>query len=269
VVSTEEAAPVPDSHPPSDSEFARKVVVVTGGSAGIGRAVAQRFAKRGAHVVIAGRNIDAANRAADEIARETKVGALAVQVDVSVPEQCEKLVAEAVAHFGALDVLVNNAAHFAVVALLDAHAEEAARFLDTNIRGPLLCARALARWAVGARRTATIVNISSIAGARPAPGCGLYSASKAALDSLTRSMALEWTPRGIRVNAVAPGHVNTEGVMADFAAGRLDYAAMIGRIPAGRIADVQDVAEAVIFLASERSRHIVGQTLTVDGGEGF
>lgn len=267
--STEEAAPAPDSCPPSDLEFARKVVVVTGGSAGIGRAVARRFARRGAHVVIAGRNIDAANRAAEEIARETKVAALAAPVDVGIPEQCEKLVAETVAHFGAVDVLVNNAAHFALLPLLEAGPGEIAQFLDTNVRGPLLCARALARWAVGARRSATIVNISSISGSRPAAGCGLYSASKAALDSLTRSMALEWTGRGIRVNAVAPGHVNTEGVMADFAAGRLDYQAMIGRIPAGRIADVQDIAEAVIFLASEKSRHIVGQTLTVDGGEGF
>ncbi len=260
---------MPDSHPPTDSEFARKVVVVTGGSVGIGRAVARAFAGRGAHVVIAGRNVEAANRAADEIARETKVAALALQIDVSVPEQCERLIAEAVAHFGAVDVLVNNAAHFALVPLLEAGAETAARFLGANVLGPLHCARALAHWAIEAKRTAVIVNISSISGARPAPGCGLYSASKAALDSLTKSMALEWTPRGIRVNGVAPGHVSTEGVMADFASGRLDYAAMIGRIPAGRIADVQDVADAVIFLASENSRHIVGQTLTVDGGEGF
>ncbi len=260
---------MPDPQPAADNEFARKVVVVTGGSAGIGRAVAQRFARRGAHVVIAGRNIEADERVAGEIARETKVGALAVQVDVGIPEQCEKLIAEAIAHFGAVDVLVNNAAYFALVALLDAGAETARRFLDTNLLGPLQCARALARWSIEAKRTAAIVNISSIAGTRPAPGCGLYSASKAALDSLTRSMALEWTAKGIRVNGVAPGHVNTEGVMADFASGRLDYHAVIGRIPAGRIADLQDVVEAVIFLASEKSRHIVGQTLTVDGGEGF
>ena len=260
---------MPDRHSRADCEFAHRIVVVTGGSAGIGRAVAQRFAESGAHVVIAGRNIEVANRAADEIARETKVAALAVQTDVGVPEQCEKLIAEAVAHFGAVDVLVNNAAHFALVALVEAGAEEAARFLDANVLGPLHCARALARWAIEAKRAAAIVNISSIAGARPAPGCGLYAASKAALDSLTKTMALEWSAKGIRVNGVAPGHVNTEGVMADFAAGRLDYAAMIARIPAGRIADVRDVAEAVIFLASEKSRHIVGQTLTVDGGEGF
>lgn len=255
--------------PQFDPEFARKVVVVTGGSAGIGRGVARAFAKRGAHVVVAGRNVEAAERAAQEIARETKVGALAAPVDVAVPEQCERLIAEAVRHFGAVDVLINNAAYFELVPLVDATPDTARRFLDTNLLGPLHCARALARWAIEARRSATIVNISSISGARPAPGCGLYSASKAALDSLTQSMALEWTGKGIRVNGVAPGHVNTPGVLADFASGRLDRAAMVARIPAGRVADVQDVADVVLFLSGDKSRHIVGQTLTVDGGEGM
>ncbi len=139
---------MPDSRPPPEREFAQRIVVVTGGSAGVGRAVARGFAERGAHVVVAGRNIEAANRAADEIARETRVAALAVQVDVSIPQQCEKLVAAAVAHFGALDVLDNNAAHFALVPLLEAGADEAARFLDTNVLGPLHCARALARCAI-------------------------------------------------------------------------------------------------------------------------
>ncbi len=253
--------------PQTCADFAHKVVVVTGGSAGIGRAVARAFAQRGAHVVVAGRNVEAAEKAAEEIARETRVSALAAPADVSVPEQCEKLIAEAVAHFGAVDVLVNNAAYFALVPLLDAEPEIANRFLGANLLGPLNCARALARWAIEAKRPATIVNVSSIAGARPAPGCGLYSASKAALDMLTQSMALEWTAKGVRVNGVAPGHVTTPGVLADFAAGRLDREAMVGRIPAGRIADAEDIADVVLFLSGEKSRHIVGQTLTVDGGE--
>jgi NAD(P)-dependent dehydrogenase (short-subunit alcohol dehydrogenase family) len=249
------------------AEFAGKIVVVTGGGGGIGHAIARAFAQRGAHVVVAGRNREVAEKAAETIARETKVSALALAADVSVPQQCETLIAEAVAHFGAVDVLVNNAAYFALVPLLDMEPETARRFVDTNLLGPLNCGRALARWAFGARRAATIVNVSSISGARPAPGCGLYSASKAALDSLTRAMALEWTGKGVRVNGVAPGHVNTEGVLADFAAGRLDREALIGRIPAGRIADVTEVADVVLFLSGEASRHIVGQTVTVDGGE--
>ena len=177
--------------------------------------------------------------------------------------------AATVERFGALDVLVNNAAHFALVPLIDADAAQAARFLSVNLAGPLHCARAFAKWAFERGRGGAIVNISSIAGARPAPGCGLYSASKAALDSLTRSMALEWAPKGLRVNAVAPGHVATEGVIEDFRAGRLDEGAMIESIPARRIADVDDIADAVVFLCSDRARHIMGQVLTVDGGEGF
>lgn len=248
-------------------EFAGKTAIVTGGSAGIGRAIAAAFAAAGANVVIAARNKEAAERSAAAIRRETGARLAVVQADVGVPAECAKLVDAAIAAFGAADILVNNAALFALVPLLDATAEDASRFLSVNLNGPLFCGQALARWAIANRRAAAIVNVSSIAGARPAPGCGLYSASKAALDSLTKSMALEWTGQGVRVNGVAPGHAATEGVEADFAAGRLDRAAMLGRIPAGRIAELGDIAEAVLFLASERARHIVGVTLTIDGGE--
>ena len=179
------------------------------------------------------------------------------------------MVATTVDRFGAVDILVNNAAHFAVLPLIEAEAAEAARFFAVNVAGPLNCGRAFAHWAIERGRSGAIVNVSSIAAGRAVPGLGLYSASKAALDSLTRTMALEWAGKGLRVNAVAPGHVETEGVLEDFRAGRLDEAAMIRRIPAGRIADADDVAEAVLFLLSDRARHIVGQVLAVDGGEGF
>ncbi len=117
-----------------------------------------------------------------------------------------------------------------------------------NVQGPLFLGQAFARQAFDAGREGVIVNVSSIAGTRGAMNCGLYSASKAALDNLTRVMAMEWTPRGVRVNAVTPGHIETEGVTADFATGRLDRAAMTSAIPARRIASPEDVAEAVLFL---------------------
>jgi 3-oxoacyl-[acyl-carrier protein] reductase len=247
--------------------FAGKTAVVTGGSAGIGRAIALAFAQAGANVVIAARHRDAARSAAADIQRECGVAALALQTDVSVAAECANLVDATVNAFGAVDILVNNAALFALIPLLEAQSQDADRFLRTNLSGPLFCGQAIARWAIANKRQGAIVNVSSISGARPAPGCGLYSASKAALDSLTKSMALEWTGKGIRVNGVAPGHVNTEGVEKDFAAGRLDREAMIRHIPAGRIADGADIADAVLFLASDQARHITGVTLTIDGGE--
>jgi NAD(P)-dependent dehydrogenase (short-subunit alcohol dehydrogenase family) len=255
--------------PGGGGAFAGKVAVVTGGGAGIGFAIARAFAREGARVAIAGRSKDTLAHAAASIEEARGAPVLVVPADVGNPADCERIVAATVEGLGALDILVNNAAHFALVSLMEADAAQAARFLDTNLVGPLQCARAFARSAIERRRGGAIVNVSSISGSRPAPGCGLYSASKAALESLTRSMALEWALHGLRVNAVAPGHVSTEGVIADFRAGRLDEAAMIRSIPARRIADVDDIADAVLFLCSERARHIAGHVLTVDGGEGL
>ena len=249
--------------------FAGKVAVVTGGSAGIGLSIARAFAREGASVAVVGRTEARLRAAAATIAAETATEPLTIRADVALPPDCERFVAETVERFGAIDILVNNAAHFALVPLLDADPIEAARFLGANVIGPLQASRAFASWAVESSRGGAIVNISSIAAVRPAPGCGLYSASKAALDSLTRTMALEWGPKGMRVNAIAPGHVNTEGVLADFRAGRLNETAMLAHIPAGRIADTDDIAQAALFLCGDGARHILGQVLTVDGGEGF
>ncbi|RBP03455.1 3-oxoacyl-[acyl-carrier protein] reductase [Roseiarcus fermentans] len=254
--------------PEAAPRFAGQTAIVTGGGAGIGFAVARAFAREGANVAIAGRRKATLVHSAALI-EEMGGEVLVVPADVAIAADCARIVASAVERFGAADILVNNAAHFALVPLLDADAEVAARFLSVNVAGPLLCARAFAAEAIASGRRGRIVNVGSIAGARPAPGCGLYSASKAALEMLTRSMALEWGPAGIRVNAVAPGHVATEGVLADFQAGRLDEAKLLASIPARRIADVDDIADAVLFLCSDAARHVLGQSLTVDGGEGF
>jgi NAD(P)-dependent dehydrogenase (short-subunit alcohol dehydrogenase family) len=251
------------------NEFDGKVALVTGGGAGIGYAIARAFARQGAWVAIAGRTKDTLIRSAAAIEDECGPPVLPVVADVAVAADCERMIAATLDRFGGVDVLVNNAALFAVRPLIDADAVEAARFFAVNAIGPLNAARAFARWAIGQKRGGAIVNVSSIAAGRPALGVGLYSASKAALDSLTRTMAVEWGGQGLRVNAVAPGHVATEGVLEDFRTGRLDEKAVLARIPAGRIADGDDVAEAVLFLCSARARHILGHVLTVDGGEEF
>ena len=251
------------------AEFADKVAIVTGGGAGLGYAIARGFALNGARVVIAGRTQETLARAAAAIEKECRAPVLQVAADVANARDCERMVAEAVNRFGAVDILVNNAAYFAASPLIDVEPSEAARFFAVNAVGPLNGAQAMAKWVIEHRRRGAIVNVSSIAAGRPVASLALYAASKAALETLTRSMAVEWAPKGLRVNAVAPGHVNTEGVLDDFRAGRLDQAAMLARIPDGRIADGHDIADAVLFLCSARARHIIGHVLTVDGGEGF
>jgi 3-oxoacyl-[acyl-carrier protein] reductase len=242
---------------------------VTGGGAGIGYAIARAFARQGARVAIAGRSEATLKQAAKTIEAECGLPVLPIPADVADAADCERLIATTVDRLGAVDILVNNAALFAVLPLIEVDAAQAARFFAVNAIGPLNAARAFARWAIDHGREGSIVNVSSIAAGRPALNVGLYSASKAALDSLTRSMAVEWAGKGLRVNAVAPGHVATDGVLEDLRTGRLDEKALLAHIPAGRIADGADIADAVLFLCSARARHILGQVLTVDGGEAF
>jgi NAD(P)-dependent dehydrogenase (short-subunit alcohol dehydrogenase family) len=240
-----------------------RVVVVTGASSGLGVAFAQAFAEAGADVVLGARRVD----------RLPETGALVEaagrryayeQTDVTDPEQCTRLVEKAVASFGRVDVLVNNAGlGWAKPASRETPAEFL-RVLDVNLNGAYWMAQAFGR-AVDVSRGGAIVNISSVLGLRPgALPQAAYAASKAGLIGLTRDLAAQWTGRkGIRVNALAPGYFPTE--MTD----EMDdsEAEMVKMItPAGRLGDPAELAAVGVFLASPAASYVSGVTLAVDGG---
>ncbi|MGW4522376.1 SDR family NAD(P)-dependent oxidoreductase [Amycolatopsis sp. NPDC004378] len=237
----------------------QRIVVVTGGASGIGRGVAEAFLAAGDRVVIA--DVDA--RAAHDVARE--LGAEHVELDISDPASVDVAVSFVAGRFGPIDVLVNNAGLAGgggPLAALDVEVFD--RCVRVNFRGTFLMTRAVGAHMIATGTRGAIVNVSSIGARRPTPGLGHYEATKAAVDALTRSAALELSPHGIRVNAVAPGPVLTP-MTAGFAADTAARAAWEARIPLGRIAEVGDVAPAVVFLAS--AGHVTGVSLAVDGGQ--
>ncbi|UOX91796.1 SDR family oxidoreductase [Amycolatopsis sp. FBCC-B4732] len=238
-----------------------RIVVVTGGASGIGRGAAEAFLAAGDRVVVA--DVDA--RAAHDVARE--IGAEHVELDIADPASVDAAVSLVASRFGPVDVLVNNAGLAGgggpVTGL---PVEVFDRCLRVNFRGTFLMTRAVGAHMVAAGTRGAIVNVSSIGARQPTPGLGHYEATKAAVDALTRSAALELAPHGIRVNAVAPGPVLTP-MTAGFAADTAARTAWESRIPLGRIAAVGDVVPSVVFLASPAAGHITGVSLAVDGGQ--
>lgn len=241
-----------------------KVAVVTGASKGIGASIALHLAAEGAAVVV---NYATSKAGADKIVGEINGGggkALAVQADVSKEADVRRLFADAKQAFGKLDVLVNNAGIYEFAPLEDVTAEHFHKQFDLNVLGLLLASQEAARHfgpAGGA-----IINISSVvATAAPATG-SVYSATKAAVDAITRSLAKELGPRNIRVNAINPGMVETEGFhTAGFAEG--DFRKSVeSQTPLGRIGQPRDIAPAAVFLASNDAGWLTGETLHIGGG---
>jgi NAD(P)-dependent dehydrogenase (short-subunit alcohol dehydrogenase family) len=252
-------------HGHADRGGTAAVALVTGAANGIGLATAAALRRRGLRVVFA--DLDgpaAAAAAADDPAGGDAT--LAVQADVTDPDAVDRMVAAALEAFGRLDVLVNNAGvpSTADSAALDDDAWSAQ--LDVNLTGALRCARA-AHPALVASPSAAVVNVSSIAGLVGIPRRAAYGAAKAGLSGLTRVLAVEWAPAGIRVNAVAPGYVHTAGFDDRVARHSPQAVADLeAEVPLGRLCRPEEVASVIGFLASDEASYLTGQTIVVDGG---
>ena len=240
----------------------KQTAIVTGGSRGIGRAVAVRLAKDGMNLVINYRGNSAAAEETERMCRELGAEVLLVQGDVSRAEDCEKLAAQAKEAFGRVDVLVNNAGITRDGLLARMTEEDFRAVLDVNLVGPWNMMKAVNRIMMK-QRYGRIVNLSSVTGLMGNMGQTNYAAAKAGILGMTKSYAREVASRGITVNAVAPGFIDTDMTEA-MPEGAKDK--IITGIPMGRTGKPEDVAEAVGFLASEQAGYITGEVLRVDGG---
>jgi 3-oxoacyl-[acyl-carrier protein] reductase len=239
-----------------------KTAIVTGGSRGIGRAIALALAAEGARVVVNyTRNAEAAAEVVTRIEAEGGEG-LAVQADVADPAQVEALLAAARARFDGIDILVNNAGVTRDKLVLRMTVEDWDAVLNTNLRGAFLCVKAVAPLLLK-QRSGTIVNVGSVIGRVGQAGQVNYSASKAGLVGMTKALAKEFGPRNVRVNAVAPGFVETD--MTDALKPEQREAAL-KQIPLGRFGSAEDIARVVAFLCSDDAAYIQGEVITVDGG---
>ena len=246
------------------SKLENKVAIVTGASKGIGASIAKHLAAEGAAVVV---NYASSKKGADQVVAEiTRTGgrAIAVQADVADQADVVRLFAEARAAFGRLDILVNNAGIYEFSPLDGVTEAHFHKQFDVNVLGLLLASKEAVKYFDAAG--GSIVNVSSGASTLTPPNTSVYSATKAAVDAITRSLAKELGPRNIRVNAINPGMVETEGVHAagfmesDFRKG------LEAQTPLGRIGQPQDIAPAAVFLASGDAGWITGETLLVGGG---
>ena len=246
------------------SKLKGKVAIVTGASKGIGAGIAKGLGAAGASVVV---NYASSKEGADRVVEEIKSKggkAIAVQGDVSKAADVKRLFDETQKTFGSLDVLVNNAGVFQFDPIEAVVEEEFHRQFNTNVLGPILTTReAVKHFGAGG---GSVINISSVASSGAMPTSVVYSATKSAVDSITRVLASELGPRKIRVNAINPGGVETEGVHTMGLIGSDMEKQMIAATPLGRLAQPEDIAPIAVFLASEDSGWLTGETIVASGG---
>jgi 3-oxoacyl-[acyl-carrier protein] reductase len=241
-----------------------KVAIVTGASKGIGAGIARSLGKAGASVVV---NYAASRDGADRVVAEIQAAggkAIAVQGDVANSADVKRIFAVSKEAFGAVDVLVNNAGIYGFAPIDQANEQDFHRQFDTNVLGIVLATKeAVAQFG---DKGGSVINVGSVVSKKGIPGASIYSATKGAVDALTRSLAVELGPRGIRVNTIAPGPVETEGTHAAGMVGSDFLNGIVATTPLGRIGQPDDVAKVVVFLASDESAWLTGERLSASGG---
>jgi NAD(P)-dependent dehydrogenase (short-subunit alcohol dehydrogenase family) len=241
-----------------------KVAFVTGGGRGLGRAGALAFAGAGAHVVLISRT---RSQLEETAALVEKLGrkALVVTADTRSGQEIDAAVRAAVDAFGRIDILFNNAGTNIRKNVVDMPDEDWHTIMDTNVKGAFLVARAVARQMVR-HGSGTIINMSSMSAVSAEPTKAVYAASKGAIALLTKGLAMELAPHGIRVNAIAPGYMLTSLVKGGLEADPERKQRVLARIPLGRLGEPEEIGGALVFLASDAASYITGTTITIDGG---
>ncbi len=241
-----------------------QVAIVTGAAQGIGQAIALTLAKEGAAVIVNDVNLESANKVADDIKTQGGKGH-PIKADVTKADEVKKLVSETLDSFKKIDILVNNAGWSNIIPAIELTESQWDTIVDINLKSQFLCSQAVARHMIKQKR-GKIVNIAALSGRVAMPGLVAYGASKAGILQLTRVLAIEWAEYNINVNAVSPGLTMTplaESVMKQ----KPDiYKSYLERIPLKRTAKPEDIANAVLFLASSDADDITGQEITIDGG---
>lgn len=241
-----------------------RVALITGASKGLGKAIAEGLAAAGADVVLVSRNLEAVRQVAEEIGNKTGRRTLGLAADVTVASQVEAMVQEAIGTLGGIDILINNAGINVRKPITEFTEAEWHRVVETNLTGPFLCCRAVARHMIE-RRSGCVINLGSTMGEVALPDRVAYCSSKGGVHLMTRVLALEWAPYNIRVNAISPGPFLTE-MNVPLVSNPEVNSFFVSRIPLGRFGHLKEIMGAAIYLASDAASFVTGHTLFVDGG---